>query len=336
MGTVDAFITATEAASQGAHARTDVHRTMTVVCSKGTKTSGAQRGRSCSKGTQEATATMAVADRNTMSDNSPSMRPGPLENDTDGESTNAEQLKSATTPMPSAWAQITLPTGAHWGPPPTPWKHKNTAGWTLHTEVRPSQIPGAGDGLFVREKAKKDDRIARYYGELIGPEEAARRRANGAQYLVEANSKQWIDAAEFKQQQGCYANDGGKANNARISTKVNRCGVTGVHWVSVLARKSIKAEGEVFVPYGSDFKRPWRTKTTPVRPAMAMRATASGTTARAPQPTADDARNPFMDMVVRLTRLPRAAQRTLAGLWNSAVHWTTRGQRRRRDRTSHG
>ena len=112
-------------------------------------------------------------------------------------------------------------------------------------------------GLFMCERARKDDRIARYYGELIGPEEAGKRRAAGAQYIMQANAQQFLDAAAYKNQRGCYANDGGTRNNARLSKTVNTCPVTGMHWVSILARKTIQPTREVCVPYGRDFKRPW-------------------------------------------------------------------------------
>ena len=121
-------------------------------------------------------------------------------------------------------------------------------------------------GLFMVEKARPGERIARYYGELIDAVETARRRANGAQYIVRINSNQFIDAGNHKNQRGCYANDGGRDNNAKISVgpTPNRCPVTGEYWVSITAKRAIKAGAEVFVPYGRDYKRPWRAA-----PAMA-------------------------------------------------------------------
>ena len=50
----------------------------------------------------------------------------------------------------------------------------------------------------------------------VGPEEAAARKAAGAQYIVRANAKQFLDAEAHPDQRGRYANDGGKQNNARI------------------------------------------------------------------------------------------------------------------------
>ena len=220
-----------------------------------------------------------------------------------------------------------LPTGEQAGTVVTTGAHKRTSGWVLHTYVQPSQLEGAGLGLFMREKAKKNDRLARYYGELIGPEEADRRKAAGAQYIVRANSKQYIDAQGYPQQRGCYANDGGPRNNARIATTVNKCATTGECWVSVLARKGIKPDGEVYVPYGVGYNRPWRRAASP---AMAMR------------PSMQDMPDTSMPVMgagkflatamTSLTRAPRRLQRNIAATWNSAVHWASKGCCRRHGR----
>ena len=160
-----------------------------------------------------------------------------------------------------------LPTGEAEGNGVTPSKHKRTPGWPLHTTTGPSHLKGAGTGLFMAEKAKKNERIARYYGELIGPEEAEKRQAAGAQYIVRANAKQYLDAECYPNQRGRYANDGGARNNARISTTLNVCAITGLHWVSILARRAIPSGAEVLVPYGRSFRRAWKSSAPP---AMAM------------------------------------------------------------------
>ena len=150
-----------------------------------------------------------------------------------------------------------LVAGEQAGEPPTSNAHKATRGWTLHTEVKPSRIPGAGDGLYLRERAKSGERIARYYGELIDADEAERRAKAGAQYIVQANARQFIDARHYPEQRGRYANDGGPNNNAKIATKVNRCPDTGEYWVSILAKRTIQPDSEVYVPYGHKFRRAW-------------------------------------------------------------------------------
>ena len=216
------------------------------------------------------------------------------------------------------------PTGEHEGTDNTPSEHKQTKGWTLHTEVRPSLLEGAGMGLFMCERAKKGERIARYYGELIGPEETKRRRETGAQYILRASSKQFLDAEAYIHQRGRYANDGGRKNNARISTVVNKCPVTGLHWVSILARKTILPGQEVYVPYGRDFKRPWRmTHTAPAMMAVQLPGD---------QPShADGASAPWVaDAIARaaaaVTTMSKQAMANIARLWNSAVRHAHLGQ----------
>ena len=46
---------------------------------------------------------------------------------------------------------------------------------TLRTQIRPSQIPGAGNGLWLMEEAKPGQVVARYSGEEITKEEVERR-----------------------------------------------------------------------------------------------------------------------------------------------------------------
>ena len=147
-----------------------------------------------------------------------------------------------------------MPSGEHDGPPPTPSLHRRERGWTLHTCVKRSSIPGAGNGLWMCEKAKKGDRIARYYGELIGPEEAMLRKRAGAQYILRVNANQYLDGETFKNQQGCYANDGGPGtgrNHVKLAQGTpNRCPITGVHWVSITTKRTIGDGEKVFVSYG--------------------------------------------------------------------------------------
>ena len=66
------------------------------------------------------------------------------------------------------------------GIPSTP-KQKRQPGYALHTTIKPSKIDGAGLGLFMLERAKKDDRVAIYSGRLITKEEADR---STSKYIV--------------------------------------------------------------------------------------------------------------------------------------------------------
>ena len=226
------------------------------------------------------------------------------------------------TPMPVNTSTTTdhrrLITGEHEMAPPTPRAHKQTGGWTLSTEVRPSQITGAGNGLYTKEKAVKGDRVARYYGELIDAAEANKRKEAGAQYIVRVNSQQFLDAEHFPAQRGRYANDGGVRNNAKIATKLNQCPITKAYWVSIIAKRTIQPEHEVYVSYGRSFARAW--KRTP-NAAMAARP------AETREPTPDDAHMQaiIMNIILGIVSMPRRAQRRVTALWNSAVHWASKG-----------
>ena len=226
--------------------------------------------------------------------------------------------------------QYELPTGEHEGPAPTPSARKRTKGWALHTEVKASQISGAGLGLFMLETAKAGERVARYYGELLGPKEAAIRKAAGSQYILRANSKQFIDAAAHPDQRGRYANDGGKNNNARIATTVNTCPITGMHWVSITARKRIRAGDEVLVPYGRSFERPWRAKAAP---AMAYMAAVADTTRAAANTAYEYVRGVLGSAMRTLTNAPAEAREHVATLWERARDFVKQGRVKEHNKT---
>ena len=78
----------------------------------------------------------------------------------------------------------------------------------------------------------------------------------GQRRTLELDHRQQQLELETKQRRGYYTNDGGKKNNAKIATTVNKCDITGEHWVSIIAKKTIKPNAEVHVPYGRNFARP--------------------------------------------------------------------------------
>ena len=66
------------------------------------------------------------------------------------------------------------------GIPSTP-KQKRSPAYALHTRVQPSGIEGAGLGLYMLEKAKAEERVAIYSGELLTKEQADR---SSSKYIV--------------------------------------------------------------------------------------------------------------------------------------------------------
>ena len=93
--------------------------------------------------------------------------------------------------------------------------------------------------------------MARYYSELIRPTEVETRKVKGVEYIV---SQQFLNTSEYKVQRGYYDNDSGDKNNSRLTTKLNKCEKSGLHWVSVMSLHNIQTDSEVCIPYGKSFK----------------------------------------------------------------------------------
>ncbi len=122
-------------------------------------------------------------------------------------------------------------------------------------EVKKSQIPGAGKGLFTNKDIKKGERIIEYLGEIITGAECNRRAAaDKFGYIFEVTKNKFIDAYQTPEALARYAND------AKGLTKVkginNNCCYEV--WKSrgwILAEKNIKAGSEILVSYGAEY---WR------------------------------------------------------------------------------
>lgn len=116
--------------------------------------------------------------------------------------------------------------------------------------VKKSTLPKAGKGLFTDKDVKKDEIVCEYEGELINWDEAIKRNDKGkGGYVYFINSKNCIDAFDFKNSFGRYANDAagvgrinGFRNNSTYFEKKNR--------VFIKATRNIKAGSEIFVSYG--------------------------------------------------------------------------------------
>jgi len=118
--------------------------------------------------------------------------------------------------------------------------------------IKPSQIKGAGQGLFTSMDIYKGEIIAYYKGEHLDDDEAKRRAdANEDQYFVVLLDGSILDAKNTECF-GRYANDAegipgsGFKNNAKISLDDNDD-------VCLVATKNIKADEEIFLPYGKKY-----------------------------------------------------------------------------------
>ena len=140
-------------------------------------------------------------------------------------------------------------------------RHNTTMGHTRlrvdrlsATTIRPSTIPWAGRGLFAARAITKGERVARYGGEPLTCEEAARRKSRyklqiHANLILDANSEQYDNL------RGKFINDGkinGRKPNVRFSAtrKPATCPDTGQLWISVVAIANIPKGAELFADYG--------------------------------------------------------------------------------------
>lgn len=115
--------------------------------------------------------------------------------------------------------------------------------------VKPSKVPGAGDGLFTSKPIKKNTNIAKYEGERISKTELDRRYGDAtAPYVLEYPRGVFIDARSTQSSIARYANacdypGNRRACNAKLS------GVNGY----LRSTKNIASGAEILTPYGSEY-----------------------------------------------------------------------------------
>lgn len=119
-----------------------------------------------------------------------------------------------------------------------------------HLEVKPSTIPGAGNGLFTRVAIEKGTRIVEYKGRITTWKEVEWDSDN--KYIYTINPKHVIDAQRTLKALARYAND------AKGLTKVkglnNNCVyVNDGLRAYIESVKPIPAGAEILVAYGKDY-----------------------------------------------------------------------------------
>lgn len=117
-------------------------------------------------------------------------------------------------------------------------------------EVKESNLPGAGKGLFTTEYIAKGTRIAEYKGRIRTWKEVKDDDTN--YYIFYVNRNYIIDANRRKTSLARYINDAkglqkvkGLVNNAQFVRDGKK--------VYVEATRNIPAGGEIFVGYGKDY-----------------------------------------------------------------------------------
>jgi len=122
-------------------------------------------------------------------------------------------------------------------------------------EIKESTIPGAGRGLFLKEKAKHGEPIARYSGKLMSRAEAM---ASKSKYIVQVSKDKFLCADGEEEWEGKMANCARKAKrvcNARFQAngKINYCEVSNRYWIKIYAVGEIEAGDEVLPDYNKEF-----------------------------------------------------------------------------------
>ncbi len=122
--------------------------------------------------------------------------------------------------------------------------------------IAPSQIPKAGQGLFVSIPIYKDEVIALFKGEMLSDAEAARRAALGVDaYFINCLDGSIMDSMHtvcFAK----YANDpdasGGKIVKSRFKTNAD-ISLDDNDKICLVAKRNIKVGEEIFCNYGKKY-----------------------------------------------------------------------------------
>jgi uncharacterized protein len=120
-------------------------------------------------------------------------------------------------------------------------------------KVKKSTLPNAGKGLFTLKDIKKGEIVCEYKGERIKWADATERNEkNKGGYVFYINKNNCIDAYDYKDTFGRYANDAagvgrikGFRNNSTYDIVKNR--------VYIRATRNIPAGSEIFVSYGQSY-----------------------------------------------------------------------------------
>lgn len=120
-----------------------------------------------------------------------------------------------------------------------------------HLEIRKSQLPGAGLGLFTRVAIERGQRITEYKGRLVLWNNIKQEDGvNG--YILRVDRTWAINAKNYLSAFGRYANDAqglsrqrGLNNNAEYVIDGRRCFIE--------AKRMIRKGEEILVGYGKDY-----------------------------------------------------------------------------------
>ena len=117
-------------------------------------------------------------------------------------------------------------------------------------EVKQSDIPGAGLGLFTTETINKGDKIVEYKGKIKTWAEA--KHDDGNFYIFYVNDQHVIDGATNKKGLARFINDAKGLTRIKGVTNNAEFVCVGLR-VFVVATKNIPAGSEILVGYGKEY-----------------------------------------------------------------------------------
>ena len=116
--------------------------------------------------------------------------------------------------------------------------------------VKPSTLPGAGDGLFTKIFIAKGTRIVEYKGRICTWKDVEHDHDNG--YIYTISDDHVIDAKNHKKALARYANDA--RGISRLKGISNNCDyVNDGDKVYIEAKKDIEPGSEILVSYGKEY-----------------------------------------------------------------------------------
>lgn len=120
--------------------------------------------------------------------------------------------------------------------------------------IKPSSLPGAGQGLFTTQFIPKGTLIIEYKGRISAWKDVNHDNGNNG-YIYYVNRNHVIDASKYPSELARYANDArgltkvpGITNNAEYSEEGKK--------VYIRAKKNIQPGEEILVAYGKEY---WQT-----------------------------------------------------------------------------
>ena len=116
--------------------------------------------------------------------------------------------------------------------------------------VKPSTLPGSGNGLFTKKFIPKGTRIVEYKGRITTWKEVKNDSGNG--YIYTVNNNHVIDALPHTKALARYANDAQGLTRVKGTTN-NSAYVNDGLKVYIESIKDIPAGGEILVGYGKDY-----------------------------------------------------------------------------------